>query len=115
MLSIYFLIILFIIIFNILIPTIIKRIEIENQIFDSKLGTNVIKTQCNNDYVFTIERKITGLELYYYLKDGNRLRCSETINDSSEKKKCGENAEFNSRNDPCFIFMSELLFYRNIK
>lgn len=113
---IYFIIIFFILIFNILIPIIIQKIELENQIFNSDLGLKINKVKCHNNKLFILERKINGLEIFYFIdKDSNFLTCEKTINDAIDKIKCGNNGEFNNRNNPCFVLISELLFYKNIK
>lgn len=110
MIIIYFIVVFFIIIFNILFPLIIDKIRIQNQIVDS--NPDMTSITCNNGYLFYIKPTITGLQLFYFIDEFNRIvQCDAGISEK-KPKRCGENNEYNDRYNPCFVTMSELLYYR---
>lgn len=114
MFVLYLVIFFFIVIFNVLLPIIIDKITIQTQILNSSLGKEMTKITCNNGNWFYIEPKITGLELKYFIDENDKIiSCESEITDITKVKTCGDNGEYNNRYNPCFVLLSELLFYRN--
>lgn len=115
MFILYLIVFFFIIIFNVILPLIIDKVTIQNQILNSKLGKELTKITCNNNHWFYIEPKITGLELKYFLDDNDKIvNCKTDFTNITKTGVCGDKGEFNNRYHPCFYLLSELLFYRSI-
>lgn len=115
MIILYFIVVFFIIIFNILIPIIIERLKLENLIFNSEKGKSIAQVKCYNNNIITFERSIFGLKVNYFIDDtGKIMTCDQNINEAVKKKECGYDKEYNNRAHPCYIVLSELLFYKNI-
>lgn len=113
MLILYFIIVFFIFLFNVLIPLVIEKIQIEEQITSSDLGKKIQKITCYNNVWFYIEKNIFGLNLRYFIDNNNNiLSCDKDFTSAKTGKTCGQNGEFNNRYHPCYGLLSELLFYR---
>lgn len=113
MFILYLVIFFFIIIFNVLIPNIVERLQIEDQIFSSSLGKTLTSLTCKNGYWFIIDKNVTGLSLKYLQnQNGELLSCDQNFNSTYTPITCGENGEFNNRHHPCSVLLTELLFFR---
>lgn len=89
----------------------ISKIKIQKQIIASNNGLTSIT--CNNGHLFLVKPSITGLDINYFIDDkGNPLPCSETVSEKQDTRLCGLRGEYNNRYNPCFVYLSELLFYR---
>lgn len=116
MIYLYFIIVFFILLFNILIPTLINRIQIENEILNSDLGKSLKTIKCHDNGWFYLDHNIKGLQIYYYVDTNNKiLTCDKEFTSVNKQKLCGEEGEYNNRYHSCFTLLSELLFYRSIK
>lgn len=111
MLYLFFCVIFFIFIFNVLLPLLINRIKIQKQIIAA--NPDLTKITCNNGHLFLVNPSITGLDINYFVDDkGEPVPCSQTVTDKQPTRLCGMRGEYNNRYNPCFVYLSELLFYR---
>lgn len=114
MFILYLVIIFYIIIFNVLIPLIVQRLDVENQIYNSTKAQALTKITCVDNYWFFIDKTIYGLKINYLIdKNGDFLTCDKDFEDLNEFKQCGFEGEFNNRYNPCLSVISQLLYYRD--
>jgi hypothetical protein len=102
----YLLVVFFIIIFNILIPNIIQKLKITNEIFESP------KVQCLSNYWFYIDKTISGIKITYFTKDDNILSCDKKFIDN-EPNICGNKGEYNNIYHPCYMALTNLMFLKS--
>lgn len=108
----YLVVVFFIIIFNILIPNIIQKLKITNSIFESENGQKISTVSCLSNYWMYIDKTIAGIKISYFMDDKqNILTCDKKFS-NTYTAVCGKKGEYNNRYHPCYIALSNLLFYK---
>lgn len=102
----YLLVVFFIIIFNILIPNLIQKLKITNEIFDSP------KVKCLSNYWFYLDKTVAGIKIIYFTQDKNILTCDKKFT-NNEPHECGLIDEYNNIYHPCYTAITNLMFLKS--
>lgn len=102
----YLLVVFFIIIFNILIPNIIQKLKITNELFNSP------KVQCLGNHWFYLDKNIAGLKILYFKNNDTILTCDKKFIDNNPYE-CGTNEEYNNIYHPCYTALTNLIFLKS--
>lgn len=111
MLSLYFTVFFFIIIFNLLLSHILSRQKVNNLIFKKAKEAGLTTINCKYGAWFIVSKNLRHLDIEFIKRDNDILDCEKHNPSKSDRYiSCGNNGLYNNKNHICYSMMSELLF-----